>query len=166
METPAPRVIGLARTMDEIADRLRERKDALWLSDAVVDELGGLTHGHAGKILGPSHTKSMGRFSLDVLSQVLGVSFLVIEDIDKTRLMERRWEKRQECYAVPIGGANRRRASAKLIEHVKPLVMRELGKLGAAARNANLSAEKRSKLARRASRARWKKQAAGAAEAA
>jgi hypothetical protein len=36
----------MLRTADDVIEALRSRKEALQLSDAVVDELAGLTPGH------------------------------------------------------------------------------------------------------------------------
>jgi hypothetical protein len=163
-ETSAPRVIGRAQTYDEVVDIFRRRQDELGLSNEVAEQLGGLTSGHVDKLLGPTRSKTMGAFTIDVLMEVFAVDFVMVESAEKLARMESRWEEKQRCYSVPI--TKRRKISAKLIEQAKPLIMRELAKRGAAARNANMSAEQRSKLARRAGRAcqrkRRERQAAAA----
>jgi hypothetical protein len=143
------RIIGLARNTDEIADRFKERKESLGLSDLFCDELGGLSSGHTAKLLSPARTKGLGRFTLDTLSEVLAVSFLIVEDSDKLRRMEHRYEQR---VADRIRVRTIRLSSAAKAQ-AKHEIFSELGRLGGEARTRNLTPAQRSKLARKAAHA-------------
>jgi hypothetical protein len=153
---PTPRILGLARNVDEIADRMMERKNSLGLSDMLCDELGGLSAGHTSKVLSASRKKGLGRFTIDTLAQVLGISFLIIEDEEKIRRIEGRYEKR---IADRVRVRTVRLSSAAMAQ-AKIEIYRNLGRLGAAARNSALSAEKKSMLGRRAAKAKHRKRRA------
>jgi hypothetical protein len=143
------RIIGTARNTDEIADRLHERKNALGLSDALCDELGGLASGHTGKLIGTARSRGLGRLTLDILSGVLGVSFLVVVDMEKVRRMGKRWEKRNGD-RIHIRAHRLSKAAAA---QAKLEIYRELGSRGGKASARHRSAEQRSKLASKAAHA-------------
>jgi hypothetical protein len=138
-ETPAPRTLALCRDYEDLVQALRARQDEIGLSNHLLDELAGFTEGHTDKLIGPSRTKTLGSFSLQTLLDALGLSFVIVEDLDKVRRMESRWEQRQQCYVVPI--TKRRRVNQ---------VIRENGRLGGLKRAAELSPMLRQKIARKA----------------
>jgi hypothetical protein len=74
-------------------------------------------------------------------------------DLDAAKRMEAVWEGRER----PLyPNAKVKRISKKLIERAKPHVLQGLAKCGNQARNAMLTGEHRSKLARKAARKRWR----------
>lgn len=140
---------------DEMVDVLRARKSELGLSDAVVDELTGLPTGYTGKVLGPARVKKMGALSLWLMLEVLAFDMRLDSSVEKAAKMQERWEKRSE------GQANEK-------NHARPVSMRTLArkhrdtfrasaKAANRARQAALSPEQRTKLARRAAKTRWRK---------
>jgi hypothetical protein len=148
-----PRILGTARIADEIADRLYERKNALGLSDAALDELCGFAAGHVSKLLGPARPKGLARFTLNTLADALGVSFLVVVDEEKVRRVGKRWEKR-DGHCIHVRAC---RVSKVATAQVKAELYRNLGKLGGDARARYLSAEQRSHIARKAAHAMHRK---------
>jgi hypothetical protein len=147
----APHTLAMCRDYDSIVSALRARQDQLGLSNHLLDELSGFADGHTDKLLGPSRIKSLGAFTLRTLMDTLAVSFVMIEDMDKVRRMESRWEKRQECYVVKL--SNRRRVSQKLAEELRPAVAKEMGRIGGQKRAAVLSPKLRQDIARKAGKA-------------
>jgi hypothetical protein len=150
------RIIGKASNTDEIADVLRLRKDQLQLSDAALDALCGFTAGHAGKLLGPTRTRGLARFSLDTLAGALGVSFLVVVDPEKMKLVEKRHEKRRAT-AVHIRAC---RLSKTALSQAQLEIFAALGKKGGTARAKKLTKAQRSRIARAAANAMHSKRRA------
>jgi hypothetical protein len=120
----------------------------------VCDELAQCSGGYTGKLFGLSRLKGLGRVSLDRLMDALGVSLLVVEDMDKVRRMERRYER---CGQRNCSNVRKPRLTQALLDQARIEIFRELGKRGAAARNSALSAEKKTLLGRRAAKAKHKK---------
>jgi hypothetical protein len=89
-------VVGVARSYDEFVEALRRRKDQLGLSNECVEHIGDLTAGFCDKLIGPSQTKKFGRFSLDAMLGVLGLSVVVVVDDTKVRAVKRRYERRDD----------------------------------------------------------------------
>jgi hypothetical protein len=157
---PAPRTIAFCRDYEALVQAFRARQDELGLSNQLCDELAGLTSGHTDKLLGPSRNKTMGASTIDIFLELFGVSLVLVEDMDKVRRMQSRWERRQQCYVVPL--TKRRR-----VNHA----IRENGRLGGLKRAAELSPKLRQEIARKAGKAsgrarrRLARQAAAAASA-
>jgi hypothetical protein len=146
------RELGTARDHDSLVELLRARKEELGLSNEFVDDIGGLAVGHAAKILGPARVKTLGRFSLDVLLEVLACSLVLVADPAKLRRTETRYEGRDQGKVH----APKDRIAKGMIDRVKPVLFSELGRRGADERNRCLAAKHRSRIARKAARARWR----------
>jgi hypothetical protein len=117
-------VIAVVRTMQDAVDLFRLMKDRLGLTNEFIDDVGGLTKGHADKILGPSEAKRLGIRHLRPAHSLTAVEFRVHIDMDAVKRMEAIWEKRER----PLyPHANVKRISKKLIERAKPHVMQEIG---------------------------------------
>lgn len=150
-------VIAVVRTMQDAVDVFRLMKERLGLTNEFIDDVGGLTKGHADKILGPSEEKRLGYDTFALLTALTAVEFRVHIDMDAIKRMEAIWEKRER----PLyPNAKVKRISKKLIERAKPHVLQDLSKVGNDARKAMLPAKHRSAIARKAAKIRWKKERA------
>jgi hypothetical protein len=131
-------VIGEATDLDALVEILRQRKAALQLSDQLVDELAGLSAGHTGKVLGAAPTKFLGRISLGALLGALALRLVVVEDREALARVGKRWERREDSRVHDNG-----RISRLAIRRVRPIIMSELARKGAAARWKNATADDR-----------------------
>jgi len=104
------------------------------------------------KMLGPTRVNAMNAQSFDIIAEVLGVSSVLVEDVDKLQRMERRFERRETGRLHPP----KTRISKAALERAAPVIRREFPQAGARARNALLTGEHRSRIARKAARARWR----------
>jgi hypothetical protein len=148
------RVIGkMCRDFDAIADRFREQKDQLGISDAALDALCGFAAGHVSKILGPGRAKGMGRLTFDTVADALGLSVVVVIDPEKVRRMKGRWEKRNAVFV----NVRPCRLSKAARTQARTEIFAALGTLGGTARARNLSKERRSEIARHAAQEKHRK---------
>ena len=146
--------IAVVRTLQDAVDVFRLMKERLGLTNEFIDDVGGLTKGHADKILGPSEDKRLGYDTFALLTALTAVEFRVHIDINAVKRMEAIWEKRER----PLyPNAKVKRISKKLIERAKPHVLRDHLKAANTARNSMLSCEHRSQIARKAAKSRWRK---------
>src|SRR6266436_337272 len=83
----------MLRDANAVIQALRDRKEELQLSDAVVDELAGLASGHCGKALGPTREKTPTLFTLMSLIGALGLAIQFVPDPDAK--VQSRWTKRR-----------------------------------------------------------------------
>lgn len=139
---------------------MRAVKDYIGLSNAELESICGLTSGHVDKALGPSAVKTIGRSTFDLLCGGLAIEFEIRADPEAMRRMESRWEGRNRSQIR----VDAKPPSIEILERAKPVIFRQNGVRGALARNAKLSPAKRSKIAKRAARARWRVPRAVAAE--
>jgi hypothetical protein len=147
-------VIGIVRKHADLIEVFRLMKDRLNLTNEFIDDVGGLTKGHADKILGPSESKNIGPVTFDLFCQLFAVEFHVRLDMDAVKRMEGIWEKRERPLKFY---ANAGRISKKLVERAKPHVLKDLAQLGVAGRMTMLTGEQRSAIARKAAKARHRK---------
>lgn len=150
------------RRHQDIVEVFRIMKERLGLTNEFIDDVGGLVKGHADKLLGPSESKNWGPTTFDLFCEMFAIEFRVHVDLDAAKRMERVWEGRERPL---FPHAKVTRISKKLIERAKPHVLQDFSRLGNAARNAMLPGEHRSKIARKAARARWRKPRAKARQA-
>jgi hypothetical protein len=149
----ADQILATVRNHEDLAEAFRKIKDMLGLSDAFCDEIGGLTVGHTNKCLGPTGYKNIGATPFGIFCEMFGVEFRMVINLDAVRRMEARWERRN---AERIRIENRR-PSKELIERSKPHVLKAAARHANAARNAMLTSEHRTSIARKAAKARWRK---------
>lgn len=159
---PAPtETIAVVRTHEDITEVFRMMKERLGLTNKWCDDVGEFVEGWTDKVLGPSEAKKWGPKSFDKFVEMLAIEFVVRVNVHAAARMEEIWEGRIR----PIDLPKNKRVSAKAIERAKPHVLRSFSELGNAARNKMLPAEHRSKIARKAARARWRKPRTTAREA-
>ena len=115
-----------------------------------------IADGQTSKYLAGARARQLSVAPLLKLARVLAMKTTLVEDAGLLRRWRPRYEQRQSNKAhnahrhVELGAAT--------LKRMRGPVLSELGRLGAAARNAKLSPEIRSTLAQMAARARWRKQ--------
>lgn len=145
--------LAIIRSQDDLVEAMRARKDELGLSNQFCDEVGGLSSGHTDKVIGPSRTKPMSRMMMDLMLEMLAMELHAYPNLEAAQRMESRWQGRETRNVRPDGV----KVSKKLLARAKPLVLKDLSALGVAARKDMLTGEHRSRIARKAARARWRK---------
>jgi hypothetical protein len=152
--TDPTELIGTVRTLQDAVEVFRMMKDRLGLTNEFIDDVGGLTKGHADKLLGRSEMKRLGYDTFALLAALTAIEFRVYVDMDAVKRMEKVWEGRARPL-FPNGKPGR--VSKKLIAMAKPHVLKDFAKLGLVGRMTMLTAEQRSAIARKAAKARWRK---------
>jgi hypothetical protein len=147
-----PTIVG---SIPELLTALRARRDELQISNETIDDIAGLAERHASKILAPNFpSRGLGRISFPLILGALGMGIArveIVEDPEAIARVQGRWLKWKR---LPYGSP---RLSKKQIEHARPVVLRDLSKLGNAARKALLPGKQRSEIAKKAALARWRK---------
>jgi hypothetical protein len=152
-QIPCGAVIGTFNDYDGLIEQLRARADALNISFRLIDELAGFGENYCGKFLSDTRAKQLSVSSLLAIAGVLAIKGQFVVDEAQQRRMRPLYEKRD---AAKAHAHRRARLGATTLKRVRPAVLSELGRAGAAARNAKLSPELRSTLAQMAARARWR----------
>lgn len=149
------RVLGEAKTYDDLIEVYRARIAELGVTYATVDDLSGLQSGYVGKILGDGRVKALGPLSMGLLNTTLAIKFVVVEDPVTLLQMAQKWELRIRPASMPS------RASTRAMERFKPIVTQALNSeraaLGGRARALKLTPARRRAIAKRAARARWRR---------
>jgi hypothetical protein len=143
----------IVRNFTEIADGLAAVKDFRGISNEELESLTGLCAGSVDKILGPQRVKGIGKNSLPWLMAALGVRFVLIRDFAQEQIMRSRWQGRNRSQVR----VNAQPLSINLVERAKPKIFSEYARRSALVRLAKIPPAKRSKIARRAAIARWKR---------
>lgn len=161
-EARAIAVVTAEQGYDGLQRGLRARADELQLSRTQIEELAGLTGGHAAKILAPYPLKAIGRTTLGPMLYALKLKLLVVpddtiewgEEPDKKDLAQTRNGK-----PLPIGVANMPEVRA-IRRQVLQSTLSKFGKKGgkkSAQARARKSPEQRSRSVRKAWRTRRRK---------
>jgi hypothetical protein len=151
------RVLGVAHDCSELIEIYRQRKAELGLTDRFFDESSGLARGHVGKLLGAARVKGLGASSIRDMNSTLALKFIVVVDSEAEEFMRDRWEKRLR----PAARASREAPLGKVtMKRVRPVVLRELSRLGNAARQKALAPSHRRRIAQLAAKARWSRRSA------
>jgi hypothetical protein len=74
---------------------LRDRCEALNVSNAMLDEVAGLPSGYVGHVLGVRPSRQLGRLSLGLVLGALGVKLIVAEDPEVLERVRGRLVKRR-----------------------------------------------------------------------
>lgn len=149
----ANEMIAVVRRHQDITEVFRIMQQRLGLTNEFIDDVGGLTKGHADKILGPSESRNWGRTTFDLFCEMFAIEFRVYIDPAALARMEGVWERRERAPEW----SHTNRVSKKLLEKAKPLVLSNFSQAGVAARMIKLTAEQRSRIARKAAKSRWRK---------
>ncbi len=152
------------RSMPELIEALRARRDALNISHETIDSIAGLQSGYTSKLLAPKPIKNLGPMSFGSLLGALGLAVVVVEDPSQCQRVAKHWEQRKRpmklSLSMPLSIDNQVPAEIAITPEMqaqlrRPEYMREIGLRGNIRRNAKLSKWKKRVLARRAAKARW-----------
>src|SRR5215813_12062257 len=88
-------VTGLA----DVLHALRARAEEIDIGRLTIDELAGLSLGHASKVLADPPMKRMSVDTVTVIAPAMGLKLLLVKDPDATAKMQRRWTKRTPGHA-------------------------------------------------------------------
>jgi hypothetical protein len=136
---------------DDLVEQLRMRMAYVGASFGVVDELSELGEGACAKYLSAGRARQFTLPSLLRVCSVLGLKALLVVDPELTQKWKPFWGNRDSAKVH----ARRPALGAQIMKRVRPAVLSELGRRGAAARNRKLAPEVRAQLARAAANARW-----------
>lgn len=129
---------------------IRARKAELNLSDAQLEAASGLTAGHAGKLLGGAMVKSLGKVSLGLVLQGLGLKLIVAVDPAQAERMRPLYAERA------VNQARLNNNASPVSTGMVSRVFRHFAKQGGRARWRGVAKKARSEAAREAALARWK----------
>jgi len=142
-------VIATVRTLQDAVEVFRTMKERLGLTFEFIDEVGGLSRGHADKVLSRTEQKRLGYDTFALFTSLFAVEFRVYIDMAAVKQMQDVWEERKR----PLFPHRKPgQVSKKLQEMAKPHIIREHLKKANTARNALLSCEQRIKIAKKAGR--------------
>jgi hypothetical protein len=96
------RSLAVVSSYGELILCLRQRAEALGVSNMTLDEAAGLTSGHAGKLLSSRPHRALGPISLGLMLEALGLRLVVVEDEEALARMRPRLHPRKR------NGAHRR----------------------------------------------------------
>ena len=151
------------RSMPELLDALRARRDALNISHETLDSISGLQSGYTSKLLAPKPIKNLGPITMGPLLGALGLQILVVEDQEQVSKVQGRWIKRKRPQRLLL------LAGALSIEEIKREERRKHmqqlgskgGKMGGSKggkrRMKTMSRRARQRAATHAARMRWAK---------
>lgn len=83
------------RSMGELVDALRRRKDELDISNETIDAISGMQAGYCAKLLAPRAPRNIGYMSLGDIMGALGIGLQVVEDAEQIQRVSGRWQKRK-----------------------------------------------------------------------
>jgi hypothetical protein len=153
------------RSMPELIDAIRARRDELNLSHETIDSISGMPNGYTSKLLAPKPIRGFGYESFGAVLGALGLAVTVMPDAESTKRVQNRWVKRKRPQKLPsasIPASIDNEVPAEL--HVTPELqrllndpayMKKLAIRGGNVRSYRLSARRRRQIAKAAARARW-----------
>jgi hypothetical protein len=120
------------RTADDVIESLRARKDAIGLSNETLEDICGLTTGHADKVLGPSRVRSP---SLALLMALVGALGLAVQLVARSRS--------QSLAAVAHRECDDHRISKVAVQKARPIVLARAARKAVNARWAKTTRKQR-----------------------
>jgi hypothetical protein len=151
--------LATVNNYSDLVAALRARCDELRISREALDHISGLQSGYSAKVLTmpipQQNFRTIGRLSFDLLIPALALKVQLVED----EALAPRLRKR-------LDGSHRdetqvRSASIKASKNspagLRALFMSSIARLGGFARARKLPAERRSAIARRAAKVRWRR---------
>jgi hypothetical protein len=159
------RRLAVVRSYDELHAVMRARVEELQVTRESIDNVTGLQSGYAGKLLAPIPIKSLGRTSMGPMLEVLGLALVVVEDPESLEKYADRLEKRERKDGMHKPVEHRgptlretRAAQRQMLREALRKVARKGGLKSALVRGVRLSPAQRRRIAKRAARARWRRQ--------
>jgi hypothetical protein len=83
------------RSVPELVDALRRRRDELNISHETIDNIAGLQPGYTSKLLAPVPIKNLGQMSLPSILGALGLVLVAVPDPEQVAKVAPRWQKRK-----------------------------------------------------------------------
>src|SRR4051812_1815741 len=90
-----PGMTAPIRSMPELVQALRTRRDELNISHETIDAIAGLQSGYTSKLLAPKPIKNLGPMSFGSLLGALGLAVVVVPDPQAEAKVEKHWVKRK-----------------------------------------------------------------------
>ena len=103
MPVIAENQLGVVRSDQDLHQALRDRANQLNIARETIDEIAGLTPGHASKLLAPQQIKRFGPLSRWLLLQALGLKLILVEDTEALAKIKSRMIKRNANNANHAG---------------------------------------------------------------
>jgi hypothetical protein len=147
-------LIGTVRTLQDAVEVFRMMKDRLGLTFEFIDDVGGLSKGHADKVLSRTGEKRLGYDTFALFTELFAIEFKVYVDMEAVKRMQDVWEQRKRPL-FPNGKPGR--ISKKLIAMATPHVLKACARAGGTKRAHSLPAKLRSKIARKGGKSRMRK---------
>jgi hypothetical protein len=148
----SPRVVATAGNYLGLIAALRARIAELGISYATLDAIAGWTDTYATKLLAEEPQKYFGPMSFDAMLGSLGIKIALVEDPAKLEKVKKNRDFVPRQLALPTTGKHAYVVQRKTREN-----MREMSREAARARMEKIPPRKRSALARKAAKARWRK---------
>lgn len=145
-------IAGAIRTYDEFIAALRGRADELDVSRETIDAISGMQAGYASKLLARVPIRTLSRMSFGAMLGALGIVLHISNDIERLGKIEKHLAKRKRHDDTDDTIPTRKRRKNKALRGCS-----EWGKLMRARAVALQSPVQRSRMARHAIRARWRK---------
>jgi hypothetical protein len=150
--------LPIGQSYDDLKRFLREIAADLGMTNAMLDEISGVQSGYAGKLLAPNSTKNLGPMSFGAILGALGLKFqLVVDEEARARIISR-FDRSVKSRRVPMDAQPLRiDITSEIAKQILSDFARENGRASARARMEKLTPEQRSRYARKAAKARWKR---------
>ena len=149
-----PRQLAIVNDYDGLIQALRARCAELAVTHEIIDDVSGMQAGYSSKLLAPVPIRQLGKISLGPMLQCLGLRLTVEEDLEALQKIESRLTKRDRKKQGDAGrdllatGKRRRARFPRGPEFARLMRARQI---------LNQSPKQRSRIARQAARARWRK---------
>jgi hypothetical protein len=143
------RIVATFNDYPGMMQALRERVKELGVHGESLDEFCGLSRGYSSKLVSLRPPRRLGMVSWGPLVCGLGLRMQFIEDAEATALVRSRVKQANPSYVRIMPAAASIIFTARMLKRIR--------RLGGQARMARLTAKERSKLARKAALARWRK---------
>ena len=148
------------RSMPELVEALRLRRDELNISHETIDSIAGLQSGYTSKLLAPKPIKNLGPMSFGSILGALGLAVVVVPDAEMVEKIGKHWVKRKRPQKLMASIPASIDCEVPLTVQISPDLhakLRRLASLGGKARAAKLSRRRRKAIARKAILTRWRK---------
>jgi hypothetical protein len=91
----------LIRSIPDLVQAVRARRDELGITHETIDEIAGLPSGYCSKLLAPEPMKGLGPISIPAILGALGVALVLVEDTAQVERVSPRWTKRKRLQRKP-----------------------------------------------------------------
>lgn len=144
------RHLSVVNGYQKLVAAIRERKEAMGLSDKEIEHLAGLTAGHWSKLM--AQTKSLGPVSLGRVLRALGLELIVSENVEKTQQIRLSYIPRDETQV-----RNPTMHTAAVHVRLTRRFLKRIGVAGGSNSRKNMSRRRARQIGKAAARARWDK---------